>query len=93
MTDSKTKFTATFTLSQEGEDGEIVSKLEFSPLVSDEDVANNRQPDCYDIMSYLVQQYLYIANIVDEDGDIIDHDAFDNTSFQVRQFVDKSTLN
>lgn len=94
MTDSKQKFTATFTLSQEGTDGDVTSSLTFEPLVSDEEVLAGHTPDAYDIMAYLVQHYLQIAGIVDEEGDIVDPDGYENnTHIHVRQSSFRGSLN
>ena len=91
MTD-KTNFKATFTLSQEGFDGDVVSHLTFEPLVDRANV--DAAPICYEMMAVLAQHYLQMINVIDEDGELIDPDAFENQiNLRVSTFGDKSRLN
>lgn len=94
MTDKTNEtFTATFTLSQEGPDGDVTSTLEFNPLI---DRANaDEAPLAYEMMAFLAQHYLYMIGVVDENGELIDPEAFSrNTQLNVTTLpVDKSKLN
>jgi hypothetical protein len=91
LTDT-TKYTATFTLSQEGAEGDITSTLSFDPLVDRANV--DQSPLVYEMMSQLVLHYLYMAEVVDEDGNLIDPAGFeDNTHLNISTFGDKSKLN
>lgn len=75
-------YTATLTLSQEGLDGDVVSKLSFSPLL---DVDADEVPACHDQMAHLVHYHLYTIGVVDRDGDLIDPDAFGGGTVVTRQ--------
>jgi hypothetical protein len=85
MTDSKVNYTATFTLTQEGLDGELRSSLTFSPLLTDQEVVFGEAPDAYNIMSHLVEQFLFIAGVIDEEGDVVDQEGYDNLNLLVRE--------
>lgn len=94
MTDETNKtFKATFTLTQEGMEGDIISELSFEPLVDRDDL--DEVPAVYEMMSFLAQHYLYMIGVVDEDGELIDADAFhSNTTLNVTNPpIDKSKLN
>lgn len=71
-----TNFTTTFTLSQEGTEGDVVARLEFEPRVG----ANGDVPPCYEAMSQLVLGYLQKIEAIDEDNNVIDQKFFDNVS-------------
>ena len=86
----KTNFKATFTLSQEGLEGDIVSELTFEPLVDQSNV--DEAPAAYEMMAFLVQQYLYAAGVIDEEGDLIDPEAFHNQT-KLTVLGDRSKLN
>jgi hypothetical protein len=86
------KFTATFTLSQEGPDGPVMSELSFNPLVDRANIDN--APTAYEMMAYLAQTYLFMTNVIDEEGNLLDPDAFDTqTTVNVSTLGDKSRLN
>lgn len=71
-----TKYTATFTLVQEGTDGEIHAHVSFDPLVDVNTLEEDEQPGVFEIMSHLVEQFLFLTGVVDENGDLIDPEAF-----------------
>lgn len=71
MTD-KTKYTATFVLTQDGLDGDVVSKLKFEPLLEE----GGEAPLSFEIMAYLVQVFLHETGVIDEKGDLVDPESF-----------------
>lgn len=77
-----TTYTATLTLSQTGMDGDVVTKLSFSPLL---DATADEIPLCHDQMANLVHFYLYTIGVVDRDGELVDPDAFGSGSVVTRQ--------
>lgn len=74
MTNPETIYTATFKLTQKG-DGPVHSELVFDPLTGDE-TPTDLAPATFQIMSALVEHYLYITGMINEDGELIDADRF-----------------
>ena len=81
-----TQYTATFTLTQDGLDGEVNPRLQFDPLVNpvEEDA-----PAIYEYMSNVVLNFLRVVNMVDDNNKIIDDEAFEQLSLDLS--VDDST--
>ena len=75
-------YTATLTLTQEGLDGDVITKLTFSPLL---DADADQIPLCHDQMANLVHFHLYSIGVVDQDGALIDPDAFGKGSIVTHQ--------
>lgn len=73
MSNDKKKFVATFQLSQEGHDGEVHSVLTFDPKVNE---TGDNAPGAYELMAYLAQCFLEVTGVIDQEGNLIDPDAF-----------------
>lgn len=77
MSKKKTKYTATLTLTQDGLDGDIISKLKFDPLIGLDDIdadGNLIVPEVFELMSIAAQSYLQAAGILNEHGELIDEE-------------------
>lgn len=75
-----TQYTATFTLTQDGLDGEVTPSLEFNPLVNpvEEDA-----PAIYEYMSNVVLNFLRMVNMIDDTNQIVDDEAFEQLSLDL----------
>jgi hypothetical protein len=76
------KYTAKFTLSQDGVDSELFSKLQMEPRIKLDDPTF---PSAYHVASHIATTYLVMVGVIDENGDLVDEDALDNVSLNVRQ--------
>lgn len=65
-------YTSSFSLWQEGPDGDVYSKLALNPKIN---ASDDQFPDSYKLASYLACVYLNMAGVLDEDGNLIDEDA------------------
>lgn len=70
---SKGPFTASFTLTQETPTAPIYSTLELSPRIGND---SDEIPQVYEIMCKYATDYLYLAGMVDEEGNLVDEEAF-----------------
>ena len=75
-----THYTATFKLTQDGLDGEVIPSLEFNPLVNpvEEDA-----PAIYEYMSNVVLNFLRVVNMIDDTNQIVDDEAFEQLSLDL----------
>lgn len=75
MKDNNTKFVATLILSQDGIDGDVLSKLKFDPLISEDDVDSEtgmiEVPEVYELASIAAQAVLQAMGILDANGEVI----------------------
>jgi hypothetical protein len=89
-----TNYVATFTLSQTGVDGEINAAVSFNPVVDLATVDEEAQPGVFEIMSHLVEQFLFITGVVDENGELLDPEAFHSgVQLNVSNITGGKTLN
>lgn len=75
-------YTATFTLVQDGLDGEVTPTLEFSPLV---DPATEEAPAIYEFMSDIALRFLRQVNVLDDENNIIDPEGFDRLELDLSE--------
>lgn len=82
----ETVYTATYTLTQKGMDGDVHSTLSFNPMVSTQD-PNDEAPMAFEQMSYLVQVHLEAIGMIDEHGNLLAPDQFhDEHAMKVSTF-------
>lgn len=82
----ETVYTATYTLTQKGMDGDVHSTLSFNPMVGGQN-PEDEAPLAFEQMSYLVQVHLEAIGMIDSDGNLIDADTFhDEHAMQVSTF-------
>lgn len=80
MTDNTT-YTATFTLTQYGLDGEVSPNLEFSPLVNPVD---EEAPAIYEYMSNVVLRFLQQVNVIDERFNLKEGQSLEGVGLSVK---------
>lgn len=72
-------YRATFTLEQEGLDGQVTPKLEFVPKVDNPKDA----PAIYGYMSNELLKFLRMVNIIDENNEVINKEYFDDVEMHL----------
>lgn len=78
--ETKTQYTATFKLVQDGLDGEVTPALEFNPLV---DPMEEEAPAIYEYMSNIALNFLHLANVIDDEGKLLDPDKLDTVELNL----------
>lgn len=75
---TKTKYTATLTLTQNGIDGDVFSSLRFDPLIKPEDLDSESMdgiPAAYELISLAAEAMLIRMGILNEEGELLDEEA------------------
>lgn len=67
-------YVASFTLAQEGPGKPMFSTTDMTPKIQ---AGDEEFPDAYGALSVLVNAYLTIVGIIDDNGDIVDDEALD----------------
>lgn len=75
------EYTATFSLKQNGLDGEVTPHLEFSPLV---DPTDEEAPAIYEYMATVALTFLRQVNVIDEKNELLEPDGLDNVVLNVK---------
>lgn len=75
------QYVASFTLVQDGLDGEVTPKLDFLPLV---DPIQEDAPAIYEYMSTVALNFLRTVNVLDDQLNLIKPDALANVGLNVQ---------
>lgn len=76
------EYVAKFTLSQDDIESDLYSKLSMSPRIKIDDPTF---PSAYHVASHIATTYLIMTGVINENGDLLDEDALDNVSLNVKQ--------
>lgn len=64
--------------------GDVEAYLTFAPLLTE--LGTTGQPEAYERMAFLMQTYLYMTGVVDQNGDLLDAGDLDDIEIDVAEY-------